>query len=272
MMKRHSLLIMIAALPALASIACLSVNRTIDRKLHGDNPYAKPVFYSQYLSRTNALDRRIQADLDALRANPHSATTHNDLAGLLVAKGFPKDAEVELERAVYADEDFYPAWYNLGLIRSGRGEFLSARSAFQETVRVKPGHAAALFQLGLLEEARHNDEAAVDYYAKAFVINRALLDMRTNPRIADTKLVGRALLRMYKTDHVRESLQLQPTPQGYTDRPPEQAASKQPAASQIVTPAAPATSPGAQTPPPTPRPPAPPPARPAPPPAAPPRP
>jgi tetratricopeptide (TPR) repeat protein len=266
MMKRQSLLIMIAALPALASIACLSVNRTIDRKLHGDNPYAKPVFYTQYLSRTNPLDRRIQADLDALRTMPHSATLHNDLGGLLVAKGFPKDAEVEFERAVYADRDFYPAWYNLGLLRSGRGEFLSARSAFQETVRMKPGHAAALFQLGLLEEARHDDDAAVEYYAKAFAINRTLLDMRTNPRIADTRLVGRALLRMYKTDHVRESLQLQPTPQGYVDRAPDQAASNQPTANQIVTPAAPVTSPGAQTPPPAARPPAPPPARPTPPP------
>ena len=253
-MKRHSLLLVMAALPALASMACLSLNRAIDRKIHGDNPYAKPVFYSQYLTPTSPLDKRIQRDLDALRANPQSATMHNDLAGLLVAKGFPKDAELEFERAVYADRDFYPAWYNIGLLRSGRGEFLSARSAFRETVRIKPGHAAALFQLGLLEEARHDDDAAVDYYAKAFGINRTLLDLRSNPRIADTKLLGRALLRMYKTDHVRESLQLQPNPQGYVDRPPEPAPSKQPAASQIVTPAAPATSPGAQTPPPAPHP------------------
>jgi tetratricopeptide (TPR) repeat protein len=254
MMKRHSLLLMIAALPVLGSLACLSLNRTIDRKIHGQNPYARPIFYSQYLSPANPLDRRIQKDLDGLRANPRSATLHNDLAGLLVAKGFPKDAELEFERAVFADRDYYPAWYNLGLMRSGRGEFLSARAAFAATVRIKPGHAAALFQLGLLEEERHDDDAAVEYYAKAFAINRALLDLRSNPRLADTKLVGRSLLRMYKNDHVRESLQLQPNPQGYTDSPPEQAASKQPAANQIVTPAAPATSPGAQKPPPTPRP------------------
>jgi tetratricopeptide (TPR) repeat protein len=259
MMKRQSLLIMIAALPVLGSMACLSMNRTIDRKLHGENPYTKPVFYSQYLNASNPLDRRIQKDLDTLRTRPHSAVTHNDLGGLLVAKGFPKDAEVEFERAVYADRNFYAAWYNLGLLQSGRGEFLSAHASFQQTVRAKPGHAAALFQLGLIEEAKRDDDAAVEYYAKAFAINRTLLDVRTNPRIADSRLVSRSLLRMYKTDHVRESLQLQPTPQGYADVPPDQPLSKQPAASQIVTPAAPTTSPGAQTAPPAVRPPAPPP-------------
>ena len=251
-MKRHPLLLMIAALPAVASFGCLSLNRGIDRKIHGDNHYRNPPFYARYLSPTNPVDKRIQKDIDALRANPHSATMHNDLAGLLVAKGFPRDAQLEFERAVYADRDFYPAWYNLGLMRSGQGEYLAARSAFQQTVRIKPGHAAALFQLGLLAEAREDDDAAVDYYAKAFSINRTLLDMRSNPRIADSRLVPRALMRMYKTDHVRQSLQLQPAPKGYVDLPAEPAASNQPTATQIVTPAAPATSPGAQKPPPQP--------------------
>jgi len=40
-----------------------------------------------------------------------------------------------------------------------------------------------------MEEQRHKTESAVEYYAKAFTINRSLLDVRVNPRILDTKLV-----------------------------------------------------------------------------------
>src|SRR6185436_12326297 len=130
---------------------------------------------------------RIQRDIDALRATPNSATLHNDLGQLLIEKGFPKDAETEFERAVNADSHFYPAWYNLGLLRMSRGDTVGARVAFGQTVRHKPGHSAALFQLGLMEEQRGHSEAAIEAYAKAFAINHALLDVRVNPRILDSK-------------------------------------------------------------------------------------
>ena len=59
-----------------------------------------------------------------------------------------------------------------------------------------------------------------------------------------------ALLRLYPTEHARESTQFQPA-SGYMPPPQPEAPSPQPSAQQIVTPAAPVTSP-AQTPPPKP--------------------
>lgn len=197
----------LAAVTAVSLAGCISLH-------HGGNtnPYEKPLFYSRYLSTSNPLDQQIQRRVDALRANPDSPQLHNELGMLLSQKGFPKDAELEFERSVDADGRYYPGWYNLGLMRAGRGNFAGARHAFARTVHYKPGHAAALFQLGLMEEKQHNEERAVEYYAKAFQINHQLLDVAVNPRILDSHLVHLALIQAYPNTHTRASLAFQDGP------------------------------------------------------------
>jgi tetratricopeptide (TPR) repeat protein len=204
MMKR---LLLLAAAVALA--ACSTTT-----KHHDSNPYANP-FYAKYLNTGAWVDAEITRTINDLRANPRSATLHNTLGQLLIQKGFPKDAETEFERAVNADSRFYPGWYNLGLVRMSRGDLIGAHHAFSRTVHYKPGHSAALFQLGLMEEKRNHQSAAVDYYAKAFTINRALLDVRVNPRILDSNLIDIALLKAYPNDHSRQSMAFNPAPPGY---------------------------------------------------------
>ena len=210
-----------------------------------ENPYDEPLFYQKYLNPQSALDRQITGVVDALRANPRAASLHNELGQLLITKGFPKDAEQEFERAINEDSKFYPAWYNLGLVRMSRGEVLGARHAFGRTVAYKPGHAQALFQLGLLEEKRGNRDRAVDLYAKAYKINRSLLSPRVNPLILDSKLTHLAMIQLYPTAHARNAMQFHPAPPGYVDRQPE-APSPEATPQQIVPPTAPATDPAAQ--------------------------
>ena len=229
-MKRLLLLAVVAAL-----VACSSSRH------HDHNPYAQP-FYQKYLNTGSRLDAQITRTLNDLRANPRSATLHNTLGQLLVQKGFPKDAETEFERAVNADSHFYPGWYNLGLVRMSRGDWIGAHFAFGRTIHYKPGHSAALFQLGLMEEKRNHQRAAIDYYAKAFLINHTLLDVRVNPRILDSKLVDVALLKAYPNEHARESMAFNPTPPGYVQEGLE-APSPQTTAAQIVTPAPPPAKP-----------------------------
>lgn len=241
----------IAAAAAIALFGC----RTVHDIAHPADVYKKPMFYEKYLNPADPYDAQIERTLNAVRANPKSASLHNELGQLLRAKGFPKDAEAEFERAVDADSSFYPAWYNLGLVREARGNDIGARYAFNRAVHYKPGHAAALFQLGLLEEQRKNTDAAVDYYVKAIGINHALLDVRVNPRILDSKLIDIALLRLYPIEHARESMRFQATPEtSYAQPAPSEptAPSPQPSAKQIVPPAPPVTSPATQTPPPKP--------------------
>ena len=240
--------LLIATVAALTLFGCKSIREIYKPK----DTYAHRMFYEKYLNAGDPLDARIQQTLNNVRLNPKSASLHNELGQLLRAKGFPKDAEAEFERAVNADTHFYPAWYNLGLLREANGNYVGARFAFSRAVHYKPGHSAALFQMGLMEEQRHNTDSAIDYYVKAFSINHDLLDVRVNPRILDSKLVDLALLRLYPTEHARESLQFQPAPLGYVQPRQPEAPSPQPTPQQIVTPSAPVTNPATQTPPPKP--------------------
>jgi tetratricopeptide (TPR) repeat protein len=244
MIMKKSLVVLAAALML---SACAHHNK--------QNPYAQKLFIEQFLDARNPRDAQIENTINALRANPHNAALHNQLGQLLRDKGFPKDSEREFERAVNDDPTLFSAWYNLGLVRQARGDWSGARWAYERTLHYRKGHSAALFQMGLIEEQRGNTRAALDYYSKAFNINHDLLDVRVNPRILDSKLIGLSLLKLYPVEHAKESTQFEPTPDYYVQRNVEQtttAPSPQAPATQIVTPSAPVTNPAQQTPPPKP--------------------
>jgi len=252
-MKKTAVLLIL-----LISSACVRTQGFLDRRLNGENPYVEAPFYARYLGPDSLLDRQITQQLAALKENPRSAVAHNDLGSLLTLKGFPKDAKLEFVRAINADPEFHPAWYNLALIREASGDFAGAMSALGKTLDLKPGHPAAHFQLGLLLEKRGRDDAAVEHYARAIKINHAMLDPRVNPRVVDTKLLDRALLLNYPVEHARRAIRFQSTPAGYVQpdtaqKPPEEtptSVSPQAPAEDIVTPSAPVTDPATQTPPP----------------------
>ena len=234
----------LSATAAALTLAGCAAFKNIDLHHRTDNPYEKRLFVEKYLDPAKPLDAQIQRSIDALRALPNSAELHNQLGQLLVQKGFPKDAEREFERAIDSDRHFYPAWYNLGLMRMSRSNFTGAHVAFLATVHEKPGHSQALFQLGLMEEQRGHDDAAIDYYVKAFSINHTLLDVRSNPRILDSNLVDLALLRLYPKDHARQSMRFLGTPPGYAQQnlaaPSTEASAAQPAPA-ATTPTPPST-------------------------------
>ncbi len=245
-MKR--LFVMVFA--ALVVTGC-GMSTRLHRNRNTGNTYQRPLFYAKYLTPGNPLDDRIRATVIALAADPQSAPLHNQLGQLLSEKGFPKDAELEFERSVNADRHFYPAWYNLALMRSARNDYTGARIAFGRVLHYKPGHSAALFQMGLMEERRGDYDAAIDDYAKAFSINHALLDVKVNPQILDSKLVAYALIKAYPNEHTRESMLFQGMPAGYgqpavTLAPP--APSPVAPTDKIVPPAAPAGKAPAPTP------------------------
>jgi tetratricopeptide (TPR) repeat protein len=230
---------------AVATAATLGCSAIRDLRSDDNNAYENP-FYAKYLNTGSQLDASINRALTSLRENPDSADAHNLLGALLIEKGFPKDAEREFERAVNADGDYFPGWYNLGLVRASRGDELGARHAFSRTVSLKPGHAAALFQLGLVEETRGHLDRAIGLYAKAYSINPALMDVRVNPRILDSELTHLAVLRMYPNDHTRRSMQFQGSSGAMRSVQVPEAPSPQAAPQNIVTPAPPATDPSMQ--------------------------
>lgn len=239
-MKRTILLI--SLLPLLA--ACTATHQLYDRVRFGENPYDEPPFYARYLRAGSPLDARIWSLLEQLRVNPENPQLHNELGTLLLSKGFPNDAEREFLRAIRADSRLYPAWYNLGLVRFAKGDDGGALRAFRETVNLRPGHPAAHFQLGLLYEKRGQTDRAIDHYARSLAINPSMIDVRVNPRVVDTTLLDRALLRNYEGTRNAASAVFQTVPENYMS-PAERAAleqtpeapSPQADAEDIVTPA-----------------------------------
>jgi len=248
MIRKTFILVAVTA----ATFGCARMQE-IQQKRENNQGYVKP-FYARYLSPSNPTDKQILLKMEALRANPSSASTHNDLGTLLLDRGFPKDAEVEFRRSVDADSRFYPAWYNLGLIHASQGNHLRAIHDLNRSLSIKPGNAAAQFQLGLLYEKRGNTDEAVEHYARAFEINHNLLDIRKNPRLLDTRLVELALIRMYPDEHARRSIQLQVSSGANAKAAPaketESSVSPQAAPENIVSPSPAVTEPAVQTPPP----------------------
>ena len=228
----------------LAAFGCAEIR---DLRKPDQPPYQNP-FYAKYLTGS-PLDAQINRALDGLRADENNVQLHNELGALLVQKRFPNDAEREFERAVNLDKRYYPAWYNLGLVRASRGDEGGARRAYMATVHYKPGHAMALFQLGLIEEKLKHTDRAIELYAKALSINPALIEPDVNPRVLDSRLVHRALMAMYGKEHAKETMVFQ----GVSGPAPRKAAAPQAAPSpeappaQIVPPAAPATDPSRQS-------------------------
>ena len=213
-------------------------------------PYDPPPFYARFLNTGSDLDAQIATTLDALREDPDSPVLHNELGRLLVAKDFPQDAAREFERAINLDSRFYPAWYNLGLVRASLGDASGARRAFRRTVNYRKGHGPALFELGLMAEKAGDDREAVAYYAKALRHNPELLNVRHNPRVLDSHLMHLALIEKYPRDHARESAIFQAPPDGYVE-PAREGASDEATAEEIISPSAPVTDQGTQqTPPP----------------------
>lgn len=237
-MKRTLLLI-----AALTAFGCAEIR---DLR-NSESPYENP-FYAKYLNTGSSLDAQISRTLAALRTDERNPQLHNELGALLVSKGFPKDAEREFERAVNLDKRYYPAWYNLGLVRAAHGDEGGARRAFNRTVRYKPGHAMALFQVGLIEEKLGHVDRAIGLYAKAFHINPKLMEPGVNPRVLDTKLIPRVLIAMYDREHARESMQFQggAVPRRDAEPRPQVAPSPEAPPQQIVPPAPPATDPSQQ--------------------------
>jgi tetratricopeptide (TPR) repeat protein len=204
--------IFVLSLVSLALAGCMSIQQRVDQARFGENPYLEPPFYARYLNTGSDTDARIQAWLTALASDPQNPMYHNELGRLLIDKRLPNDAKREFRRAIAADRNFYPAWYNLALVRASEGDTRGALRALDETLDRRPGHASARFQKGLLLERLGKNDAAIEEYARAFRINWKLLQPSINPQIIESRLIDRTLMKVYPDERQRRSLFLQPTP------------------------------------------------------------
>jgi protein O-mannosyl-transferase len=103
---------------------------------------------------------------DTLARNRAAWMAHNNLAGLLAARGETEEAIAHLQDAVRLKPDHAGAHENLGLLLARAGRSAEALAELREAVRLRPESNAARAALaGLLATAGRDGEAVAEYEA-----------------------------------------------------------------------------------------------------------
>lgn len=166
----------------------------------------KEPFYRSYLIPGDPLDEKIKAQEKRVEADPGSAELRNDFGNLLAARGFAADARKQYKQAMTLDKKNFLAPYNLGLLEETQGNASEAISAYEVSIKRKPGFPPSRFHLGRLYERKGWNDKAIEQYARALRIDPSMRSPRRNPLAADTQLLDLASLVNYERDLAKASL------------------------------------------------------------------
>ena len=166
----------------------------------GDGKQTPAPFYRQYLVVGDPLDDRIVEQEHRVGASPNDPNLRNDFGNLLALRRFPKQAAEQYEIALDLDKKNFISAYNLGLLRETEGKLSAAISAYQRSIKRKPGFPQSRFRLGRAYEHANQTAAAVKEYAAAMWIDPAIRDARRNPLVIDSDLIYLASLANYQRD------------------------------------------------------------------------
>lgn len=164
---------------------------------------AKPTpapFYRQYLVPGNPLDDKIAEQERRVEASPNDPNLRNDFGNLLALRRFPEQAAEQYEMALKLDKKNFISAYNLGLVRETEGKLSAAISAYQRSIKRKPGFPQSRFRLGRAYEHDNQTENAVKEYAAAMWIDPGIRDAKRNPLVIDSELIYLASLANYQRD------------------------------------------------------------------------
>jgi tetratricopeptide (TPR) repeat protein len=157
-------------------------------------------FYRKYLVTGDPLDDQIAEQEKRIQERPDDASLRNDFGNLLARRHFAKEAAEQYELAAKLDKHNFIAYYNLGLLRETEGKRGAAISAYEKSIKRKPGFPPSRFRLGRLFEQEGRESDAIVQYAQAFRIDPAMRDPHRNPLVIDSELIYRASLENYQRD------------------------------------------------------------------------
>jgi hypothetical protein len=156
--------------------------------------------FERYLHAESPSDRAILGYLELEKQGTATSRDLSELGVLLLAKGFPNDAEQYLRKAYKMDKENFEAIYRLGLVLQRQGEHRKAIRCYKKVVKMRPGHAYARFMLALAEEKAGRRSAAIRDYAKAFHFAPDLAVYEKNPLLYDSTLQAEAQLERYRLE------------------------------------------------------------------------
>lgn len=120
-----------------------------------------------------------------------------DLGLLLLEKGFPKDAERYLKKALKASPKNPNIAYRLGIAQQRQGRERAAARTYARVIAWEPGFAPAQFMLGLAHERMGHRQAAIQHYVTAYRHYPQLADPKHNPLVLTSKLQLEAAMKQY---------------------------------------------------------------------------
>ena len=116
----------------------------------------------------------------AIRLNPNSAKTFNNLGVALKNQGKPNQAIKAYQNAIAIKSDYSDAYYNLGNIFKETGEFELAINAYKSTIEINPNNADAYNNLGNVLKDTGNIEEAISVYQSTISVEPNNADAYNN--------------------------------------------------------------------------------------------
>lgn len=122
-----------------------------------------------------------------------TAAAWNDLGALLLLAGNREEATSAFSAALDLDPDSFEALYNLGVLELDQDPNRSRRLLRSALKQAEDGWTH--YRLAQALDRLHRERAAIKHYARAFELDRSLLDPAINPEIVANRLAMRSLLR-----------------------------------------------------------------------------
>jgi tetratricopeptide (TPR) repeat protein len=171
---------------------------------------APGMVFERFLSPDRPTDRAIMSYMELEKAGKATSSDLANLGVLILEKGFPRDAEHYLRKALKLDKDNYEAAYRLGLVLQRQGHDLKATHYYKRTLKARPGYAQARFMLALAEERCGLRDAAIADYVRAYRHAPNLANPDLNPLVYDSHLQTEAALKYYREKVVASTLKVDP--------------------------------------------------------------
>jgi tetratricopeptide (TPR) repeat protein len=108
---------------------------------------------------------------DVLSKRPQNARAHNNLATILLDRGFPDEALEHLQAACHYNPNFVDAQANLGWELSKRGEIEEGKQHLLKALSISPDYELGNFLLGNVYLSQGDSANAIERFAKTLKAN-----------------------------------------------------------------------------------------------------
>ena len=125
-------------------------------------------------------DKAISHYSKAIKIKPDYAEAHYNLGITLEKQGRNTEAITHYSEALKINPNYAEAHYNMGIVLEKTGRLEQAITQYSNTIKIKPSHTKAYINLGTVLEKQKKYQKALNHYFKALQINPNLVKAHYN--------------------------------------------------------------------------------------------